>query len=56
MAPSFGVTNNFMIPKSLVRCVDKPEMRKNIKEKEGKKKEIKNDHSGDRIKVVSFLK
>ena len=45
-----------MIPKSLVRCVDKPEMRKNIKEKEGKKKEIKNDHSGDRIKVVSFLK
>ena len=31
-------------------------MRKNIKEKEGKKKEIKNDHSGDRIKVVSFLK
>ena len=39
MALSFGVTNNFiMIPKSLVRCVDKPEMRKNIKEKEGKKK------------------
>ena len=36
---SFGATNNFrIVPKSLIRCEDKPEMRKNIKKKEGKKK------------------
>ena len=39
MSLSFGATNNFIIvPKSLIRCEDKPEMRKNIKKKEGKEK------------------